>query len=194
MKILIVFLFFIFAINLTQADESFILGLNRGISLTANVKSDFIGSVPENYPSSLEMDTSDFSIFLGMKDDENNRYLISYKSIEFKFDDYAKETAKGFAVDAEYVYTNYMIKPFWGIGIGSFRNSDRYEGESLKGISLHFKSGVKIEAHEHIELDFSIQPQTIIWQSVEFQQGILKTEVTERYNYVTVNFGTSIVF
>lgn len=182
-----------------NASAELLVGGNLFTSISGDAKAEFDvldDEITEN------TDVSGLSVFIGSKNERNNRFLLSLESTTVDFDkSNDSEDLTGLNFDWQFVYTDEQIKPYWAIGFGVYKVDEALvltgtdkEGDSLSGFAFQLGAGAKIEVTPQFELDVSFKRQAIVWQDIELDVGFVTETISTTYVHNNVNVGAAFMF
>lgn len=171
------------------------LDLNTSLMSTQKERKVFNG-IETKEEGSISANSAGFS--LGYRFATNNRFQISRTYINVEFDDDKKDTFSGTDFDWHFVYGKEQVQIYWGLGFGLYMYEDTArlltEKDDLEGISLQLLGGLKINVHEHVELDVSYRAKTIAWQTMTYNEGLVSITRDLSHSFASVNLGAAIKF
>lgn len=183
----------------TQADvePGVYLGLDLSTSLTGTAKAE-VKSNGSTSKAEADVDASSVGVYLGYRFASNNRFQISRTSIDVELESNDEVTFSGTDFDWHFVYGDEQIQPYWGLGFGFYTYEDTAaisrDNEDLTGISFQLRGGIKIDIHEHVELDMSYRAKSIMWQTIEIYDGYDDAKVDLQHSLGSLNFGVAVKF
>ncbi len=177
--------------------KSLIVGGDFSTSFSGEAEAEFDGA---SFSAKEDIDTSSLRVFAGYQTESNNRFKVSFESRSFDLSDSnEEEDATGLRLDADFVYGEDKIKPFWTIGLGFYNLSDpvvlegsNLEGEDMSGVSFQIGGGIKAELSPQAEMSLSLDSQAISWEDVDLEGTSITMETT--YSFISLNAGIQFLF
>jgi len=191
-------LFSLTALSLnTHADvkPGVFIGLDLTTSITGTAKAEYEVSGRE---VETDTDTNSVSLYLGYRFPTNNRFQISRSPIDVAYDSGSDEEFTGTDFDWQFVYGEEQVQPYWGLGFGLYTYEDTAaiteKDEDLSGISFQLLAGIKLDVHEHVELDVSYRVKSIAWQDITVTNGFSSETISLSHTSSSLSFGAAIKF
>ncbi len=177
-----------------EVESGVYLGVNSNTSLSGTYKAEYENSGFTS-ESESDIDTTGASLFIGYRSSRNNRFQLSFSSIDIDYEGGGSDEAVGTDLDWQFVYGESTVQPYWGLGFGLYTLEDTADlftsGDDLKGVSFQLAAGAKFDLHEHFELDASYHIKSIAWQEIEVLSGDT-LNLSHTFSYI--NLGAAIKF
>ena len=167
-------------------------GINKSSSADLKLENEKNG-ITKTY----DLDTNTASFYIGYKNHKNNRFLISLDNLDAKVSDLGYSSkATGVRLDAQFVYGQSQIKPYWGLGFGVYtlKESPLVSDETHSGVSLQVMGGTKIDLTKNLELDLNLEIQGMAWQDVEYRSRWITETISMTSSKVSVGAGLAYKF
>jgi opacity protein-like surface antigen len=68
------------------------------------------------------------------------------------------------------------------------------KNDDLSGISFQLLGGIKLDMHEHVELDVSYRAKSIAWQKITVSNGFTTETISLSHTTSSLNFGVAFKF
>lgn len=171
------------------------VGFDMSTSLRATATAELEIAQVENEEN---IDTSSLGIALGYRFRSNNRFLISWNSIDASYQRGPNDEFNGTDFDWHFVYANDKFQPYWGLGFGLYTYEDSAEflevSEDLSGFSFQLLGGAKLDVNENVEMDISYRVKSIGWQPVDVSNGFSTETLSLSHTSSSLNFGVAVKF
>ena len=178
-----------------KVEPGIFLGLDLSTSITGTAKAEYEVSGVENEE---DIDSNALSLYLGYRFPTNNRFQISRSSIDVSYESGSDEEFNGTDFDWQFVYGTDKIQPYWGLGFGLYTYEDSAQitekNDDLSGISFQLLGGIKLDMHEHVELDVSYRAKSIAWQKITVSNGFSTETINLSHTTSSLNFGIAFKF
>lgn len=185
----------------TQADvePGIFIGFDLSTSLSGTFKVEAESSSGLKREDEVDTDSNTLGIYLGYRFPSNNRFQISRNSIDVTVEGSDEDDEfTGTDFDWQFVYGEETVQPYWGLGFGLYNLEDSAEytkdNEDIKGISFQLMGGLKLDLHEHFEIDVSYRAKSIGWQDVQITDGFSSVTLSMVNTSGSLNFGAAVKF
>lgn len=169
-----------------------IVGAGLTKSLTSELKLEI-----DSVTGTTDIDINSVAFSVGYKNNNNNRFLISLDTLDAKASELGYSSkATGVRLDAQFVYGQSQIKPYWGLGFGVYtlKESPLVPDETHSGVSFQVMGGTKIDLTKNLELDLNLEIQGMAWQDVDFYSYYGTQTISMTSSKVSVGAGLAYKF
>lgn len=141
------------------------------------------GEWDNNSPTKLENDTQGSSLKLGYITSGGNRAELSYTKTDIDFSNAFVQDVRvtGFDIDFLWTFGEGQLKPYLGIGVGSYTFEDSAQfftnNEDLKGFAFNLSAGLVYELIDNVELEAALRVKNI--ESEKYRGGSTTTTVNQ---------------
>ena len=174
-------------------------GFYVGLDLTTSVAGEFKAeNLDYGNEVTQDIDVSSAAFSIGYRTESNNRVQLSRSAISMDYELGGSDDVTGTELDFHYVYGKDLVQPYIGFGLGYYTLEDSADliedGSDLTGVSFQLLGGIKLDLHEHFELDISYHVKSIVWEDITFIDGSDSETIQLSNNYQYLNLGAAFKF
>ena len=180
-------------VNANNTDSKWYIGagvLQGSGTLTETLGAGYVWISTGTDTREQEFDTSSVPVKIGFNLDNNNRFEISFNTIDLKYTD-TTESISGSNIDWLFVYEHDKLQPYWSIGVGSYVYDDTaqfsIDNEDLAGISFNAAIGLLYSIDDNVELEFAYRRIALSFQTIDNGTTTIDTDLVATSIYLGAN-------
>ena len=129
-----------------------------------------------------DFSTTEFGLHGGYYFNENSKIRISFKKINFNFDEGEDRDGNKLGVDYIYLFNLSKVKPYLGLGLSTNRlNVKISNSDSIDGIGATVRGGVAYPLTSNLEIGAELNYNYITWEDLQYLADESTLESTSQF-------------